>query len=56
MIPGAVRTIHAGRKPAHPGAVLMKVLPLVLPSVRDTAKMLKTIFQPRADPNTRLIV
>ncbi len=34
----------------------MKVLPLVLPSVRDTAKMLKTLFQPRADPNTRLII
>ena len=49
-------TCHAGRKPAHPGTVLMKVLPLVLPSVRDTAKMLKTLFQPRADPNTRLIV
>ncbi len=37
MIPGAVRTICAGRRPAYPGAGLTKVLYLVLSSVRDTA-------------------
>ncbi len=37
MIPGAVRTIYAGRRPAYPGAGLTKVLYLVLSSVRDTA-------------------
>ncbi len=37
MIPGAVRAIYAGRRPAYPGAGLTKVLYLVLSSVRDTA-------------------
>ncbi len=47
-------TCHAGRKPAHPGTVLTTLLPF--PSVRDTTTMLKTLFQLRADPNSRLTV
>ena len=77
-IPGAVLTIYAGQRPAHPGphpsphtrvriqaciprpahpgAVLTILLPLVFPSVRDVATTLETPFQLSAYPNNRLTV
>lgn len=43
-------------RPAHLGVGLRKVLPLVLPSVRDTAPNLEAPFQLRAYPENRLTV
>ncbi|MBO9316621.1 MAG: hypothetical protein J7456_12660, partial [Chloroflexus sp.] len=42
--------------PAHPGAVLTMLLPLVFLSVRDAATTLETPFQLSAYPNNRLTV
>ncbi len=64
-------TYHAGRRPAHPahpvypaypaypahpGKVLMKVLALVFPSVRDTAKTLETSYSTECLSAHRLTV
>ncbi len=56
MIPGAVRAIYAGRRPAYPGAGLTRVLYLVLSSVRDTATTLEAPLQLHAYPKNRLTV
>ncbi len=56
MIPGAVRAIYAGRRPAYPGAGLTKVLYLVLSSVHDTATTLEAPLQLHAYPKNRLTV
>jgi len=64
MISGAVLTVHAGQRPAHPGphlglhpgAVLTMFLPLVFPFVCDAATLLEMPFQLSAYPNNRLTV